>query len=80
MPIKENVSDLRERVGKCREKLSELGVKSARFYFTRKFPEYQEKDDISKNRIENLWFGKSTDLDFTKKLESFTKYKEIEFK
>lgn len=80
MSEKDNVIDLRNRVEKCRDRLSELKIKSARFYFAKKYPEYEPKDDTDQYRLENLWFGKSTDLDFTKKLESFTKYKEVEFK
>lgn len=74
---------LDKRVETCRDKLNTLGVKSARFYFALKYPEYRPKDkkDIqAKNRIDNLWYGKITDEDFTKKLEAFTTFKEVQFK
>ena len=75
-----DVEKLKTRVEQCREKLNKLEIKSARHYFIRKYPEYTPKNKSDEYRIENLWFGKSTDEDFTKKLESFTKYKELEFK
>ena len=65
--------ELINRVMKSRSKLAEIGVKSARYYFNRKFPEYRD------DKLNNLWYCKITDEDFTKKLESFTKYKQTEF-
>lgn len=77
MPIKENVDILRERVEYCRNKLKEIGIRSPMYYFVVKYSEYSKVDD---NRIENLWYGKSTDETFTEKMEAFTKYKQTEFK
>jgi hypothetical protein len=78
MPIKNNVDDLREKVSSSLKKLKDLKIKNARWDFIRKYPEYGKEEDVY--RLENLWYGKSTDEDFTTKLESFVKYKETEFK
>lgn len=66
--------ELINRVMKCRDDLAEIGVKSARYYFNRKYPEYRD------DKLNNLWYCKIADKDFTKKLESFTRYKKTEFK
>ena len=63
---------LKKRVKKCKGKLNELGVKSARHYFVRKYPKYNEKNRPM--RLDNLWYGKVLDKEFTIKLESFVKY------
>ena len=68
-------SDLMKRVHASRSKLAYLGVKSARYYFCLKYTEY--KDD--QNRLDNLWYAKITEVEFTKKLEAFTTFKEVEF-
>jgi len=70
---------LKERVKVCRDKLKELGVRNARYYFAKKYPEYA-KDDKAKTRLDNLFFCKISDEQFTKDLEAFTSYKEVEFK
>jgi hypothetical protein len=66
---------IKQRVKTCRNEIKKLGVKAARFYFVLKYPEYN-----SQNRLDNLWFGKIEDEDFTIKLEAFTEFKKVQFK
>jgi hypothetical protein len=69
------------RVKQIRSQLKEIGVRNAMYYFAVKFPEYRWDDRESPefNRIDNLWYGKIIDKDFLVKLESFLKYKQVEF-
>ncbi|MFK5981509.1 MAG: hypothetical protein QM499_01245 [Flavobacteriaceae bacterium] len=73
---------LKERVDIARKELNNLGVKSARLYFTIKYTEYRPKDnkDVqSINRLDNLWYGKTTNDSFTEKLESFVVFNKVHF-
>lgn len=82
MPDTNTEKALKLRVSKCRSKLQEIGVKSARHYFSLKYTEYQKINtaNASSNwRLDNLWYGKIADEPFTEKLEAFTTYKEVEF-
>jgi hypothetical protein len=73
-PIEEN--NLKRRVLDCRSILQKLGVKMPRHFFTLKYPEYNSDED----KLNNLWYGKIENDDFTNKLESFTKFKEVQYK
>jgi len=65
--------ELKKRVMDCRSELAEIGVKSARYYFSLKYPEFNN------DKLDNLWYCKIEDQDFTEKLESFTTFKRVEF-
>ena len=65
---------LKERVLKAREELKEIGVKMPRYYFTLKFPKYSNEPD----RLDNLYYVKIEEEQFTKELESFVQYKKTE--
>ena len=67
-------SELIKRVKKCRDELKELGLPSPRYFFALKYKEYNNE-----NRLNNLYYGKIADADFTVKLEAFTRYKITEY-
>ena len=68
------------RVLKAKGELNKLGVKMPRYYFCLKYPEYKAIDSKllkDNHKLDNLWYGKITDEDFTVKLEAFVKYKSV---
>jgi hypothetical protein len=71
-----NKNNLNSRVLDCRIRLRSMGVKMPRHFFTLKYPEYRGDDD----KLNNLWYGKIDDDDFTSKLESFTEFKKVQYK
>ena len=77
---KKNTNDLKDRVYKCRETLAKLGVKKGLDEFCKKYPELIPKvNDIKAiQRLQNLWYGKLADTNFTIKLEAFVVFKEAE--
>ncbi len=81
--VKQDVTSLKLRVQQAIAKLQDIGAeKSGKYYFCLKFPEYKPRnysDTVKLNRLENLWYGRSTDADFTMKLEAFVEYKRVEF-
>jgi hypothetical protein len=75
MKNSENNSELKIRVLTCRSKLEKIGVKMPRHFFCKKYPEFINDE----NRLNNLWYAKISNKDFTTKLEAFTTFKEVEF-
>ena len=76
MGISEEVTALKLRVATAMGELKYMGaIKSAKYYFAQKYPQYSQDDD----RLNNLWYSKSTDENFTKCLEAFVTYKKTEF-
>ena len=71
-----NDNILIRRVLKCRKRLKLAGIKMPRHFFSLKYPEYKDDQD----KLNNLWYGKVENDEFTKKLESFTTFKEIQYK
>ncbi len=71
----EDSNELKRRVLACRGKLDAIGVKMPRHFFCKKYPEFKDDED----RLNNLWYIKTSNQDFTTKLESFTTFKEVEF-
>lgn len=67
-------NELISRVEKCRAKLINLGIKKVLDCFVRKYPEYQNEP----HKTNHLFYGNSTDEEFTQKLEAFTNYKQQE--
>jgi hypothetical protein len=75
------MKNLKKRVKACRNQMKEL--KALRFYFVLKYPQYAPKnseDTEAINRLDNLWYGKVLDEEFTEKLEAFTKFKLTQYK
>lgn len=71
--------ELKLRVKQARNKLIEIGAdKSAIYYFKKKYPSH-DKDEESRTRLDNLWYTKISDEAFTKELEAFVKFKQVEF-
>jgi hypothetical protein len=78
--MKDNENTLFVRVLKAKEALKTIGVKMPRYYFSLKYPEYKTDDgDVQKDNHElnNLWYGKVMNEDFTIKLEAFVEYKKV---
>lgn len=74
---------LAQRVENCREQLKTMEIKNPKHFFCLKYPEYKPKDDSDKesfNKIDNLYYGKITDEDFTVKLESFVTFNKTHYK
>ena len=72
----EKARALRLRVEQAKSKLIHIGIiKSPKYYFALKFPQYNQDVD----RLNNLWRGLSTDEEFTEHLESFVRFKENEY-
>ena len=73
MGEQKNKLTLNKRVEICRTKLKKIGLKGAKHLFCLKFKKYMPKkgDDIAKNKIDNLYYGKIKDEKFTKDLEEF---------
>lgn len=67
-------NELKRRVLACRGKLEAIGVKMPRHFFCRKYPEFKDDED----RLNNLWYVKIADKDFTDKLAAFTTFKEVD--
>ena len=69
---------LRERVKKSIKDLEDIGItKSPKYYFSLKYPEYNDLADP--NYLNNLWYGRSTSEDFTRKLEAFVIFKSVQY-
>ena len=75
---KNNTKELKLRVLKCRSDLKKIGVKKQMDKFALKYPEFY-KDKKAIKRLNNLWYNKITDENFTKKLELFVEYKKSEY-
>ena len=71
-------NDLKRRVLSCRSSLIAIGVKRPMDKFAIKFPEFA-KNERQITRLNNLWYNKITDDDFTKKLELFVEFKKNEY-
>lgn len=77
--MKERNKKLKSRVENARKKLDKLDIPNLRNKFKKKYPEYyggktQEEIDAKENRLNNLWYCKAFDEDFTRKLEAFLEY------
>ena len=66
---------LEYKVLKLKSKLKEIGVSQAKYYFSLKYPEYLKDSE----ELDNLWYGKISNEEFTEKLEAFVIYKQEEF-
>ncbi len=76
MGVSEQVTALKLRVATAMGQLKHIGAfKSAKYYFAQKYPQFSQDDD----RLNNLWYGRSTDEDFTTCLEAFVTFKKVEF-
>lgn len=73
-------SSLIKRVDACRKKLKDLQIKSPQHFFSLLNPEYSRKGLKNFNRLDNLYYSKIEDEDFTDKLEIFTLKMEQTFK
>ena len=72
----EQVTALKLRVATAMGELKYMGaIKSAKYYFAKKYPQYSQDDD----RLNNLWYSKSTDENLTKCIETFVIFKKTEF-
>ena len=72
--------NLKSRVDSCRKKLKKLEIKSPQHFFSLINKEYRPTDEKSYNRLDNLYYSKTQDADFTDKLEIFTLKMEQTFK
>lgn len=70
---------LSKRVKICREKLRELEIKNPKHFFALKYREYTPKNEKDYNKLDNLFYGKIEDKNFTIKLESFVEFMKIQF-
>ena len=71
--------ELKLRVEKAKSRLIAVGAhKNAMHYFSLKYPKYATSKE-TKDRLTNLWYTKISDEQFTKEIESFATYKEVEF-
>lgn len=78
---KETRRKLSLRVKKCRSELTRVGVKNQIKDFCIKYPEYIDTEKENQfDRVSNLFYGKSVNIDFTTKIEAFTEYKINEYK
>lgn len=68
--------NLKKRVEKVKEELKSLGFTNSKNDFSRKYSEYLT-DTI---RLDNLWYCKVADEEFTSKLESFLTFKKTQYK
>lgn len=67
---------LKKRVEASRSELKLLQVKSPRFHFANKYPKYSGKEN--EDRLNNLWYGRAFDEDFTTELEAFVEFKKVQ--
>lgn len=69
------------KVAQNRAELKRIGVRIPKYYFARKFPEYNVPDTNSPeyHRLDNLWYGKIEDDDFLNKMNVFVRCKQNEF-
>ena len=73
--MKEDSKSLKKRVEKVKSKLSSLGFKNSKNDFNVKYPEFNDEE-----RLNNLWYCKVSDKEFTIKLEAFLTFKETYYK
>lgn len=83
--MNERNKKLKQRVLSCKKILDGLNIKNARVDFAKKYPKYYSSNILTdtsdlKDRLNNLWYCKVFDEDFTKNLESFTKFKQTQYK
>ena len=83
--MKDRNKKLKLRVEKARERLDALNIKSQKHDFGLKYQEYLSDKDVhdrssKRERLNNLWYCRVFDEDFTKKLEAFVLFKETQYK
>lgn len=71
----EESQNLKQRVNKAKSDLVKIGiVKSPRYYFCLKYPEFQEGEEL-----DNLWYARKADEKFTICLEAFVTFKQNQY-
>ena len=83
--MKDRNKKLKLRVEKVRNTFKSLGFNDQKKEFVMKYPEFvshknKEEESSKRERLNNLWYCRVFDEDFTKKLEAFVLFKETQYK
>jgi len=75
--MKDSTKKLKEEAQSLIDQIKKIHPVGSRQYFCLMFPEYQNEDGKPSDRLNNLWYGNSTDMVFNVNLSLFITNKNL---
>lgn len=74
-----NRNPIQQEAHELISELKKMEIKNPKHYFCKKFKKYANTK-ANKNRLDNLWYGKTTDVKFNSQLKELIKHFKTEYK